>query len=193
MTGVIAGVLAGLLGVGGGIVIVPVLYHSFGFLGVDESVRMHVAVGTSLATIIPTGIASTYSHHQRGGIESTLLKTWCFSIAVGVVAGTLIIGNVSSATLMIVFASIALLVAINMGFRKEGVGLSQFVAEVATHTPCCRPHRPVFGHDGHRWRHVVSADFDRVWLSHTKNRGNGRGARIGDRSARHTGLTLLRS
>ncbi len=121
VTGAVAGILAGLLGVGGGIVIVPVLYHSFSLLGVDESVRMHVAVGTSLATIIPTGIASAYSHYKRGGLEPVLLKAWCLPITAGVVAGTLIVGNVSGATLTSVFAVMALLVAVNMAFRKEGV------------------------------------------------------------------------
>ncbi len=57
-TGAVAGTIAGLLGVGGGIVIVPVLFHLFTGLGIDEAVRMHVAVGTSLATIIPTSISS---------------------------------------------------------------------------------------------------------------------------------------
>ncbi|MBA4266196.1 MAG: hypothetical protein C0453_14030, partial [Comamonadaceae bacterium] len=61
-TGLVAGTLAGLLGVGGGIVIVPVLFHLFTLLGIDESVRMHVAVGTSLATIIPTSIMSARAH-----------------------------------------------------------------------------------------------------------------------------------
>ena len=64
-TGLVAGVLAGLLGVGGGIVIVPVLYHLFTLLGVDESVRMHVTVGTSLATIIPTSILSSRAHRRK--------------------------------------------------------------------------------------------------------------------------------
>lgn len=124
VTGAIAGILAGLLGVGGGIVIVPVLYHSFGFLGVDESVRMHVAVGTSLATIIPTGIASTYSHYKRGGLEPVVLKAWCLPMTAGVLAGTLIVGNVSGTILTTVFAVMALLVAVNMAFRKEGVTLA---------------------------------------------------------------------
>jgi uncharacterized protein len=67
-TGLVAGVLAGLLGVGGGIVIVPVLYHLFTLLGIDESVRMHVTVGTSLATIVPTSIMSSRAHRQRGSL-----------------------------------------------------------------------------------------------------------------------------
>ena len=72
-TGVVAGVLAGMLGVGGGIVIVPVLYHVFTLMGVDESVRMHVAVGTSLATIVPTSIMSARAHRLRGSLNPAIL------------------------------------------------------------------------------------------------------------------------
>ena len=65
VSGLLAGTVAGLLGVGGGIVLVPVLYQTLGILGIDESVRMPLAVGTSLATIIPTSIRSTLSHNAR--------------------------------------------------------------------------------------------------------------------------------
>ena len=74
LTGVVAGILAGLLGVGGGIVIVPVLYHLFTLLGIDPEVRMHVAVGTSLAAIVPTSIISARAHYKRGGLKPELLK-----------------------------------------------------------------------------------------------------------------------
>ena len=87
ITGAIAGVLAGLLGVGGGIVIVPVLFLLFPLLGVEDSVLMHLAVGTSLATIIPTSIISARSHHKRGGVDFLLLKSWGPAIFVGVVSG----------------------------------------------------------------------------------------------------------
>ena len=69
LTGIIAGVIAGLLGVGGGIVIVPVLYHVFSYLGIDAEIRMHLAVGTSLATIIPTSIRSALSHYRKGAFD----------------------------------------------------------------------------------------------------------------------------
>lgn len=121
LTGLIAGVLAGLLGVGGGIVIVPVLFNMFLLLGIDESVRMHLAVGTSLATIIPTSIMSARSHFKRGGIDIDLLKTWGPAIFLGVLAGTYFGGNARGETLTAVFAVIALLVAVNMAFRKEGM------------------------------------------------------------------------
>ena len=69
ITGVVAGVMAGLLGVGGGLVIVPVLVWLFRKLGMDESVVMHLAVGTSLATIVMTSISSVRSHHRRGAVR----------------------------------------------------------------------------------------------------------------------------
>jgi len=121
LTGVIAGILAGLLGVGGGIVIVPVLFNIFLFLGIDEAVRMHLAVGTSLATIIPTSVMSARAHYRRGGIDVDLLKSWGPAIFVGVLAGTVLGGNVRGEVLTAVFAVIALLVAANMAFREEGM------------------------------------------------------------------------
>ncbi|MXN65595.1 TSUP family transporter [Stappia sp. GBMRC 2046] len=123
-TGVIAGIIAGLLGVGGGIVIVPVLYHMLTALGVGENVVMHVAVGTSLATILATGTSSALAHYKRGSVDLDLLKRWCIPIAVGVIAGTIIGGNVSGMVLSLIFATVALLVAINMIFRKDGIALA---------------------------------------------------------------------
>lgn len=120
-TGLIAGTLAGLLGVGGGIVIVPVLYHLFSLLGIDEAVRMHVAVGTSLATIIPTSISSARAHYRRGSLDMDLLKSLAPAIVGGVIIGTIVGGQVSGAVLTGVFAVVALLVAANMGLRREPI------------------------------------------------------------------------
>ena len=119
-TGVVAGILAGLLGVGGGIVIVPVLYHLFSLLDIDPSVRMHMAVGTSLATIIPTSIVSARAHHRRGAVDIELLKSWGPAVLVGVLIGTTIGGFVKGQVLTGVFAVVALAVAANMAFRPEG-------------------------------------------------------------------------
>ena len=76
LTGAVGGVLAGLLGVGGGIVIVPVLEAALTFQGVDPSVRMHIAVATSLATIIPTSISSARAHHQKHSIDMSVVRYW---------------------------------------------------------------------------------------------------------------------
>ncbi len=122
-TGLVAGVLAGLLGVGGGIVIVPVLYHLFTLLGIDESVRMHAAVGTSLATIIPTSILSSRAHRKRGSLDMALIKRLMPSVIVGVIVGSVASRFLSGASLTAVFACMALLVALNMAFKRDGFAL----------------------------------------------------------------------
>ena len=123
VAGIGAGLLAGLLGVGGGIIIVPVLYQLLSVMGVDIDLRMHVAVATSLSTIIVTSIASVRSHHQRGAVDFALLRSWAPSVFVGVVVGTLVAGFVKGWVLTAVFAAIALLVALNMLFRRQGAQL----------------------------------------------------------------------
>lgn len=127
MTGVVAGLLAGLLGVGGGIVIVPVLYHLFGVLGIDEAVKMHVAVGTSLATIIPTSMISARAHAAKGNLDSALLKGLAPSLVGGVILGALISGYVSGLVLSLVFGTIGLLVAANMALRLNPTTLAPSV------------------------------------------------------------------
>ncbi len=124
-TGCSAGVLAGLLGVGGGIVVVPVLYSLLGFLQIDESVRMHVAVGTSLASIVLTSIMSARAHHRRGAVDLGLLKRWAPWILAGSIAGTVVAGAVGGAALRGVFGVVALLVAGYMAFTQPGFRLRE--------------------------------------------------------------------
>ncbi|WAJ28204.1 sulfite exporter TauE/SafE family protein [Antarcticirhabdus aurantiaca] len=122
--GIVGGLIAGLLGVGGGIVIVPVLYQVLAGFGVEEGLRMKVAVATSLATIIATSSVSVMSHHRRGAIDLSLLKSWSLPIFIGVIAGTAFGGTVDGRVLTGVFATVALLVAINMLLRREGVAVA---------------------------------------------------------------------
>lgn len=124
-TGVVAGIIAGLLGVGGGIVIVPVLYYMFSGLGLDQDVLMHVAVGTSLATILATGTSSARAHWKKGSVDLDLLKRWWWAIALGVLGGATLAGNVSGGTLTIVFGVVALLVSANMLFRRNGAAIAE--------------------------------------------------------------------
>jgi uncharacterized membrane protein YfcA len=114
LTGAVGGVLAGLLGVGGGIVIVPMLEAALSFVGVDPSIRMHIAVATSLATIIPTSISSARAHYMRQSIDFELIRYWSPSIVVGAVAGIIIAANVGGWVLSAVFATVALSAAIKM-------------------------------------------------------------------------------
>jgi len=115
-TGAVAGVLAGLFGIGGGIVIVPVLETALGFLGVDPAIRMHVAVGTSLATIIPTSISSARAHFKRHSVDVEIVKRWAIFVLVGALLGAWIASLVHSRVLAIVFATLAFLVALKMLF-----------------------------------------------------------------------------
>ncbi|MBO9431883.1 sulfite exporter TauE/SafE family protein [Sulfitobacter sp. R18_1] len=116
--GVFGGILAGLLGVGGGIVIVPALYLALSTAGMDPAITMQVAVGTSLATIVFTSLSSGYGHFKRGAIDMDLLKLWAPSLLVGVVIGALLGGYVSGLILVGVFATVAAIVALDMIFRK---------------------------------------------------------------------------
>ena len=124
VAGLLGGFIAGLLGVGGGIVIVPVLYFVLGGMGVDDSVRMKIAVATSLATIVFTSLASARSHYRKGAVDFDLIKAWALPIFLGVVTGTLIAAYVPGKVLTAVFAVTALLVAINMTLRASSPALA---------------------------------------------------------------------
>lgn len=121
-SGVVGGVLAGLLGVGGGIVIVPALYLALSMAGMDPALTMQMAVGTSLATIVFTSLSSGYGHYRRGAIDMALLRLWAPSILVGVVVGGILGGLVSGYVLIAVFAAVAFLVALDMILRRPGDG-----------------------------------------------------------------------
>ncbi len=112
--GVAGGLIAGLLGVGGGIVIVPVLEIVLGYVGVDPSVRMHVAVGTSLAVIIPTSISSAHAHHLKGAVLMDIVRFWSPFIVVGTIVGALVAGAASGQVLYAVFGAVALIVSAKM-------------------------------------------------------------------------------
>jgi uncharacterized protein len=127
LTGAVGGVLAGLLGVGGGIVIVPVLDTALGMQGVDPAIRMHVAVATSLATIIPTSISSSRAHRARGAVDYGLVKFWGPFIFLGALLGTVLAARVDSAVLSIVFGGVTLLVAAKMMLLRDDLHLAQDV------------------------------------------------------------------
>lgn len=129
VAGAVGGLIAGLLGVGGGIVIVPVLFYLLPAAGVAEADRMHVAVATSLATIIATGLVSALSHYRRGGVDVTLLKRLAPAIVVGVLLGVTLGAAASGSTLTLIFAVVALVVAVHMAFfkgRRLAEGLPPF-------------------------------------------------------------------
>ncbi|MDB5542503.1 MAG: rane protein [Devosia sp.] len=115
---IVAGIVAGLLGVGGGIVIVPVLYWLFTFTHFPEDLAMHMAVATSLATIITTSISSMRAHHKRGAVDFQLLRRWAPALAVGALAGGLAARFFEPAVLTGIFGTVGILVAVNLTIPK---------------------------------------------------------------------------
>ena len=118
ITGVVGGLIAGLFGVGGGIVIVPILFWIFTSLNFPNEILMHMAIGSSLATIIPTSISSARAHYHRGSIEIDIIKKWAPGIFLGAIIGGLSGKYFSVNELKYLFASIAFLVALNMFFKE---------------------------------------------------------------------------
>ena len=118
-TGLVAGVLAGLFGIGGGIVIVPVLEAALSWYGVDAAIRMHVAVATSLATIVPTSISSARSHYRRESVDVAIALRWAPWIIAGSFGGAWLASRVDSSGLALVFASVSLLIALKTALDVE--------------------------------------------------------------------------
>jgi uncharacterized membrane protein YfcA len=112
--GAFAGVLAGLLGVGGGIVLVPAFYYTFAGLGFESDELMQVCLATSLATIIVTSARSVLSHSRKGAVEWEILRTWAPGIVVGAVIGVLVASELRSSTLQGIFGGLALAIGLYM-------------------------------------------------------------------------------
>lgn len=119
VTGVVSGIAAGLLGIGGGAIIVPALSNALLLLGYDGDVVQHVAVGTSLAIIIPTGFMSARAHYKRGALDLNVLRLWVPFIVAGTFIGGLMAGLFSGDVLRIVFAVMAFLIAANIIFAFQ--------------------------------------------------------------------------
>lgn len=109
-----AGVLAGLLGVGGGIILVPGYFFVFAALGYETPQLMQICLATSLATIIVTSIRSVSSHHRKGAVEWPILRNWAPGIAIGALVGVLVVAQLRTVTLQLIFGGLALSVAIYM-------------------------------------------------------------------------------
>ncbi|GAA6178594.1 MULTISPECIES: sulfite exporter TauE/SafE family protein [unclassified Shimia] len=123
--GALAGVLAGLLGVGGGIVLVPAFFYAFQSLGYDGPQLMQICLATSLATIIVTSLRSVASHHKKGAVDWNILRGWAPGIVVGAIVGVMVAANMRSVTLQIVFGGLALVIGAYMGLGKAHWRLGQ--------------------------------------------------------------------
>ena len=115
----VAGFMAGLLGVGGGIIMVPALYYAFTVLDFDIVTRMHLSVGTSLAIIIPTSIISTKTHMEYDAVDFKMVKSFGIFILLGVIAGTFLAVNLKTPALVLFFSIFSFIVGLFFIFVRE--------------------------------------------------------------------------
>lgn len=125
LIGAFAGVLAGLLGVGGGIVLVPAFFYAFQTLGYDGPQLMQMCLATSLATIIVTSVRSVLSHNKKGAVEWEILRGWAPGIATGAVLGVLVAASLRSTTLQGLFGALGVVIGLYLGLGRQHWRLGQ--------------------------------------------------------------------
>src|SRR3954469_16715938 len=125
VVGALSGFLAGIFGIGGGAVLVPVFYECFRFAGVPLEVRMPLCIGTSLAIIIPTSISSFRAHYIRGAVDMAILKTWLIPIVIGVIAGGVTARYAPERLFKIVFVCVAWTAAARLILGRAGWKLGE--------------------------------------------------------------------
>tara|TARA_Y100000294_G_scaffold131658_1_gene124029 strand:- start:45 stop:521 length:477 start_codon:yes stop_codon:yes gene_type:complete len=118
-TGFISGMLAGFFGLGGGIIVVPIIYHLFNSLNFSQDIAMHMAVGTSLATIIPASLNSAISHNKKNSVDKDLLNKWWLTVLIGSVFGAILAKFINGSFLLLFFAVFSFFVAIRMFYTKN--------------------------------------------------------------------------
>ena len=114
--GAVAGLLAGLFGIGGGLIIVPVLVISFAYQGISPDVLTHMAIGTSLATIVFTSMSSVKAHQEKAGVRWEIFKPMAVGIVLGAILGVYTAAELSGPVLQKIIGVFALLMAVQMGF-----------------------------------------------------------------------------
>tara|TARA_Y100001936_G_C15855753_1_gene549712 strand:- start:10 stop:840 length:831 start_codon:yes stop_codon:yes gene_type:complete len=117
--GCLSGFLAGLLGAGGGMIIVPALFYAFKILGYSPDALMHLAVGTSLAIIFPTSLISSYTHYKLGNVDLNLLKYSGIFLAIGIIFGAIFTSNINTQKLLIIFSFFAFVSSMIFLFQKK--------------------------------------------------------------------------
>ena len=119
LSAVSVGFMAGLFGIGGGLITVPVLYYIFNFIGLDQSFTMHLAVGTSFAIIIPTSISSIITHMKYKAVDFDIIKTFGIFVILGVIFGTIFAANLKTASLILFFSIMTMSFSLFFLFLKE--------------------------------------------------------------------------
>ena len=119
ITAIPAGFVAGMFGIGGGLITVPVLYYIFGSLEINQEYTMHLAVGTSFAIIIPTSIISVLTHHKFKAVDFNIVKSYGLFVILGVIVGTIFAASLKTKSLVLFFSIIIFLLSIYLILLKE--------------------------------------------------------------------------
>jgi len=119
LTAIPVGFVAGLFGIGGGLITVPFLYYIFGLLGVDQQYIMHLAVGTSFAIIIPTSTVSVLTHHKFNAVDFNVVKNYGIFVVIGVIIGTIFAATLKTKSLVLFFSTVILFLGIYLLLIKE--------------------------------------------------------------------------
>jgi len=119
LTAVPVGFVAGLFGIGGGLITVPFLYYIFGKHGIDQAYLMHLAVGTSFAIIIPTSTVSVLTHHKFKAVDFDIVKSYGIFVVLGVIVGTIFAASLKTKSLVLFFSIVILFLGIYLLLLKE--------------------------------------------------------------------------
>ena len=119
LTAIPVGFVAGLFGIGGGLITVPFLYYIFGKLGIDQAYLMHLAVGTSFAIIIPTSTVSVLTHHKFKAVDFDIVKSYGIFVVLGVIVGTIFAASLKTKSLVLFFSIVILFLGIYLLLLKE--------------------------------------------------------------------------
>ena len=119
ITAIIAGFFAGFFGIGGGIITVPCLFYIFGSIGIDKSIIMHLAVGTSFAIIVPTAMMSVYTHYKHKAVDFSVLRSYGIFVIIGVIIGAFSAALMETKSLVLFFSLIIYFLALNLIFLKD--------------------------------------------------------------------------
>src|SRR5215510_15370540 len=119
LAGLAPGFVSGLFGVGGGIVRVPLFVYLLPLFGVPHAVLMHVAVGTSIALVLPSAVASTRKQLALGNLDLAFFRTWAVGILAGVLIGVVLLPFISAEILQVIFAAFMLAVGVYEGFLRD--------------------------------------------------------------------------
>ena len=169
IAGTMAGILAGLFGIGGGAILVPVFYQILGVLEVDEAIRMHLSVGTSLAIIVPTSLRSFAGHRAKGVVDMGVLKSFLVVVPAGVVMASIVTAFISGSALRIIFTVFSLAVAMKLLFAKDDWRIGDELPTGLGQVICWLDNRLFLDLHGDWRRRIQQYLHDTLWATHSSS------------------------